>query len=191
MPTILTYNRIPLRKNEIARYAHCRYDAMKEQIDICAAEAEAAAANRICYEIYPLFFSEKDEIDLGFTTVFSENLKKCIWGCSEILVLAATVGAGIDRLIQKYNRISPAKAILLQAAGSEAVESLCDTFCSDIKKTYPDLRPRFSPGYGDLPLSIQPDLIRALDCTNRIGITLNDSLMMSPSKSVTAIIGIG
>ena len=120
MPTILTYDRIPLRKNEIARYAHCKYEAVKEQIDSCAAETDAAAANRICYSVYPVCFLHEDELDLGFTTVSSRNLKTCISGCNQIIVFAATVGTGIDRLIQKYNRLSPAKAILLQAAGSEA-----------------------------------------------------------------------
>ena len=53
------------------------------------------------------------------------------------------------------------------------------------------LRPRFSPGYGDLPLELQKDVFRVLDCPRKIGLSLNESLLMSPSKSVTAIIGIG
>ena len=53
------------------------------------------------------------------------------------------------------------------------------------------LKPRFSPGYGDLPLEMQRDIFRVLDCSRKIGLTLNESLLMSPSKSVTAIVGIG
>ena len=52
------------------------------------------------------------------------------------------------------------------------------------------LRPRFSPGYGDLPLALQADVFWALDCTSKIGVSLSESLIMSPQKSVTAIIGI-
>ncbi len=52
-------------------------------------------------------------------------------------------------------------------------------------------RPRFSPGYGDLTLLAQKDIFAVLDCGKRIGLTLNDSLLMSPSKSVTAFVGIG
>ena len=51
------------------------------------------------------------------------------------------------------------------------------------------LRPRFSPGYGDLPLTVQKEFMTLLDCAHLIGINLNESLLMSPSKSVTAIIG--
>ena len=83
---------------------------------------------------------------------------------------------------------------MLQALGSERVESLCNAFNKDIatkmsleNKT---LAPRFSPGYGDLPLSLQTDIFKALNCTSKIGINLNSNLFMTPSKSVTAIIGI-
>ena len=53
------------------------------------------------------------------------------------------------------------------------------------------VRPRFSPGYGDLPLALQREVFAALDCPRRIGLTLSDSLLMSPTKSVTALIGAG
>ena len=53
-----------------------------------------------------------------------------------------------------------------------------------------DIKPRFSPGYGDVPLEIQKDIVMLLDCAKRIGVSLNDSLLMSPSKSVTAFIGL-
>ena len=92
---------------------------------------------------------------------------------------------------QRYTSLSPAKALFFQAIGAERIESLCDTFCAELKENGLQLRPRFSPGYGDLPLDLQKDLFRVLDCSRKIGLTLNESLLMSPSKSVTAIIGIG
>ena len=95
----------------------------------------------------------------------------------------------VDRLIAKYNRISPSKALIFQAIGAERAESLCDLFCDEMKEKY-STNPRYSPGYGDLPLDIQRDIFAVLDCPRKIGLTLNDSLLMSPSKSVTAIIGV-
>jgi hypothetical protein len=80
---------------------------------------------------------------------------------------------------------------MLQALGSERVEALCDEFCRLMAiESKRELRPRFSPGYGDLPLELQRDIFRLLEPSRRIGVVLNDSLLMSPSKSVTAIIGI-
>ena len=53
-----------------------------------------------------------------------------------------------------------------------------------------DTRPRFSPGYGDVPLDAQRDIFSALDISKNLSVYLNDSLLMSPSKSVTAFVGI-
>ena len=105
--------------------------------------------------------------------------------------MGATVGIALDRLIAKYSRISPAKALLLQALGAERIEALCDTFCDDIQKAHKiALKPRFSAGYGDLPLDTQNSIFGLLNLPKNIGLTLNDSMLMSPSKSVTAFIGI-
>ena len=105
--------------------------------------------------------------------------------------MEAGAGLEIDRLIRRYTSLSPAKALFFQAIGAERIESLCDAFCEELKKDGLQLRPRFSPGYGDLPMELQKDIFRVLDCPRKIGLALNESLLMSPSKSVTAIIGIG
>ena len=84
---------------------------------------------------------------------------------------------------------------MLQAIGAERIEALCDVFCEKIRLDAESAglfpRPRFSPGYGDFPLELQKDIFRVLDCSRKIGLTLNESLLMSPSKSVTAVIGLG
>ena len=128
--------------------------------------------------------------DLGFATVKSELVKKRLEGCSEIVLFAATVGIETDRLISRYSSVSPARAHMIQSIGAERIEALCDTFENILKADGIDLCPRFSAGYGDLPLELQRDIFKALDCPKNIGLTLNESLLMSPTKSVTAIIGI-
>ena len=93
-----------------------------------------------------------------------------------------------------FGKISPAKALIFQAIGAERIEALCEAFARDIHdrcgKIGAATGPRFSPGYGDLPLDIQKNIFAALDCPRKIGLSLNESLLMSPTKSVTAIIGI-
>ena len=120
----------------------------------------------------------------------ARNLKKC----TRVLLFAATVGLELDRLIAKYSKLSPSRALVLQALGAERVEALCDAFLSDLKPFYREaglsMRPRFSPGYGDLPLEVQKDFFALLDCHRKIGLSLNDSLLMSPTKSVTAVVGL-
>ena len=88
--------------------------------------------------------------------------------------------------------LSDPTTAMLQAFGAERIEALCDVFCRDIgKELGVRTGPRFSPGYGDLPLDAQKMIFSVLDCEKRIGLFLNDSLLMSPSKSVTAFVGIG
>ena len=124
----------------------------------------------------------------------SHNLMKNLARCPEAVVFAATVGAGIDRMIRRYERTSPARSLLFQALGAERVEALCDRFNEDLTASVSAsgwiTHPRFSPGYGDLSLDIQPVLLSLLDAGKRLGITLGSSYLMSPSKSVTAIIGL-
>ena len=85
-----------------------------------------------------------------------------------------------------------AKAVIYDALGSALVETGCDEAERDISARFPNqfLTDRFSPGYGDLPLELQPRLCAALDAGRRLGLTVSQSLLMNPVKSVTAVIGL-
>lgn len=182
-------------RGEILRYAGVRGSApeIDMMLDECIKETEKALSYKACYRVYNIKVNES-EADLGFSKVSSRSLIKALEGCNYAVVFCATVGVGIDRLIAKYDSISPAKAVLMQALGSERVEALCEAFClgieSEAEKNGCKCTKRFSPGYGDLPLDIQREIFLSLECTKKIGVTLGDNLFMTPTKSVTAIIGI-
>ena len=133
-------------------------------------------------------------LDIGIFSTASQGLAKALAGCDEALVFAATVGLAPDRLIARYGHLSPAKALCLQAIGAERIEALCEAFIADMEKEAAlegrALCPRYSPGYGDLPLTLQKEIFAALDCPRKIGLTLTASMLMSPTKSVTAIAGV-
>ena len=179
---------------EMLRYAACR--APDEQTlalaETCAAEGEKVLRPGLCWLEVPLTVRE-DEVDLGFARFTSRKLADTLRGCDRAVVFAATVGLELDRLIARYGRISPSKGLMMQALGAERIEALCDAFCAWLAQEYAPLtlRQRFSPGYGDLPLTAQRAMFDALQCHRRIGLYLNESLLMSPTKSVTAIVGIG
>lgn len=186
------YSALPVNVKEVIRYAGGGDEKM---IAECINEAENAFSYKVCYAVTDVSVND-GMVDFGFAKTCSKDLSKNLSGCNKAIVFAATAGVGIDRLIGKYNRISAAKAVCLQALGSERVESLCDAFEKDIKNEMTEgeellFKPRFSPGYGDLSLEFQKEIFRLLDCPKRIGVSLGESLLMSPSKSVTAIIGFG
>lgn len=193
MIVIKRYAAPPIRIDEILRYAAAKGGGE----DVCAlareclAEAENNLSYSVCYREFPITHSETG-LDLSFCKIESATLGKALGGCDRVIVFAATVGLEMDRLIARYSRLSPAKALMLQAIGAERIEALCDAFCRDLNAEYKGmLRPRVSPGYGDIPLSMQKEIFAVLDCSRKIGLSLNASLLMTPTKSVTAIVGIG
>ena len=177
----------PPNEREIRRYAGCPEGA-DELLAVCLAEMQGLNY-RVCYRECAVTDTDKG-LDLEFAVTRSADLCKALGGCSKVLLFAATVGQIPDRLIARYERLSPAKALWIQAIGAERVEALCDAFCRQQTAAGVPLCPRFSPGYGDLPLTFQKAVFAALDCPRQLGITLNDSLLMVPSKSVTALAGI-
>ncbi len=190
-----TFEKKDIDTKEVLRYAGCPSldENTQRLLDECIDECKDIFTYNACYGKFPIEF-KNGNICFPFTETDSTDLIKNLSGCKEVYIFAATVGISIDRLILKYAKISPAKAVFFQAIGAERTESLCDSV-NDYIKTLAEndglyTRPRFSPGYGDFPLSKQRDIFNALDCQRKIGLTLNESLMMSPSKSVTAIIGV-
>ena len=180
---------------EIRRYAGIdKLDGSLDAIIIdCLSELQGKLNYNVCYR-YTRVEIIDSVVDLGFMKAKSESLAKNLKGCDQAVIFAAGIGLGIDRLISRYSGIDTSRALVLQAIGAERVESLCDIFCRDLKielqKEKSATRPRFSVGYGDLSLEFQKDIFAFLSPNKYIGLSLNDSLMMSPSKSVTAIVGI-
>lgn len=121
-----------------------------------------------------------------------EAIKKHLEGCFEMAVMAATLGAGVDRLLRTSQIRDMAQAVLLDCGASVLIEQICDGLGEQIRCNAEGfLTGRYSPGYGDLPIETQDALIDFLDGPRRIGLTVNESHIMIPRKSVTAIIGIG
>lgn len=174
-------------RQAVFRYALCRCpdEATDALLDRCLEAALPVLSYRVCWMEAPVTVTGHT-CDFGSFQLTSRRLAMHLNGCKSAVIFAATLGLEMDRLIAKFGRISPTMGLLLQALGTERVEALCDAFCA----RWENAVPRFSPGYGDLKLSTQTLLFDRLDCPRQIGLTLNDCLIMSPSKSVTAIVGL-
>lgn len=122
------------------------------------------------------------------------NLLRNLKGCGEIVMMAVTIGPGPDRLVRRAELRDMLKAYTYQAVGAAAVEAWCDEVNEAIRKEAVDrglfTRPRFSPGYGDFPLDVQKDFERILEMPKSIGVSLSESLLMTPTKSITAVVGL-
>ncbi len=192
---IKTYPEAEIDRREILRYLGIRGEIsqIEELLMSCLSECKSAFQNSVAYIELPLKI-EGETLRFGDLSVKSSSLAKHLSGCESAIIFVATVGIEIDRLIAKYSKISPSKSVVFQAIGTERIESLADTFEKETVAEKAKIRlstvSRFSPGYGDFPLEFQKEIFSLLDCPRRIGLTLNESMLMTPSKSVSAIIGI-
>ena len=181
----------PVNEREIMCYARCGDgdEQTKKLMQECLVEVESVLQGKVCFAELSCRQDGK-KCDFGFFSLVSRDLAKNLQGCRQVVLFAATLGVGIDRLIGRYQRLSPAKAVMLHAIGAERIEGCCDMFCKYLAADKGKCRPRFSPGYGDVPLETQKQFFALLQCEKHLGLYLNDSLLMSPSKSVTAFVGL-
>ncbi len=187
----------------------CRYlgyrnivpdDAVRERIRRNYRALEDASDRRSVFRTFPVSFPAEGTVRIGFSssadgfTVESRDLHRNLKGCSEVILLAVTIGPGPDMLVRRAGVSGMLDAAILQAAGAAMAEEYCEELSQAIiveeRKKKRFCRPRFSPGYGDFSLLFQKDFSRILNMPGTIGVSLTDSLLMVPSKSITAVIGI-
>lgn len=113
-------------------------------------------------------------------------------GCQRAVLMCATLGAAVDRIIRVAQVSDMAKAVVLDSLASAAIEQVCskadELIASENSGMYMTFR--FSPGYGDYPIEMQRHFLTELDAPRKIGLSLNESCLLIPTKSVTAVIGL-
>lgn len=189
---------VPCSESETARYAGYAKDACPDStvaglISASCAELQELIQPQAVYDLFPLCHTGASGLSFAGTTLLSDDLSRNLLGCSSVVLLAATIGPKADALIRRTQLISRAHAAVLQAAGAMFIESfvdqLDDVICRNAAADGSRAHPRYSPGYGDVPLSVQHVFFSLLPCS-RIGLTLTEAAVMAPEKSVTAFIGL-
>lgn len=154
---------------------------------------QEAGPKSIC-QIFDLNHTEDGRLVIGQMEIQSKSLSRNLKGCRQVVLFGATLGAGVDRLMRRISLTDMARAVVLQSCAAAMLEEYCDEcqkkIAAELEEEYLYLRPRFSPGYGDFDICYQEPIVRMLNCAKTIGLTLTDSFMMTPTKSVTAVIGI-
>ena len=159
-------------------------------IDDCMAQTLSVAEPRWTWTVSPIDRAARTPA-LAFT---GQDVPALLADCDRVVFFAATLGNGLEMAIRRAQVRDMTRALVLDCCGSAAIEAVCDEAEGEILTALNDpsvyLTDRFSPGYGDLPITAQPELLAAVDGPRRIGLHLTASNILTPRKSVTALIGL-
>ena len=168
-------------------------EALRQQVREAAEALAAQVQPRYTYRVFDLEFQAEAIILKGAgVTLTGTSAGQMLAQCDQAALLACTLGAPFDLRLSALQARDMARAVILDACGSALVEAGCDAAQAELASRLPGrfLTDRFSPGYGDLPLPLQPDICAALDASRRLGLHVTGSLLLNPIKSVTAVIGL-
>ena len=179
--------------DEALRYLGIRSDpenTIRRQMTLLANEISAQIKPRFLWRMMPLT-RRVDGTLLGDILLTGQSAERMLHSCQRCAVLTCTLGIEFDTLVRRMQVRDMSRAVMLDALGSAYVEAACDEAEEEIRSRCPGmyLTDRFSPGYGDLPLALQPQLLD-LCGGQRLGVTVTPSFLMIPQKSVTALIGV-
>lgn len=186
-------------KNETLRYLGYRGQnidddtarRIEEMSKLCLKVAKPAYR----YEKYDLKFIDEGVELLGTGIIFHGNdIKSHLTGAKFLYLMAATLGHDCDRTALRLESRSIADAVCFNAASVSLIEAVSDRAQKEINAIHSpfgfSVGGRYSPGYGDFPLTQQKDVLKLLKCEESLGITLTEGYLMLPRKSVTSVIGL-
>lgn len=150
----------------------------------------AEAAPKAIWKTIPLNHFPQG-LALGDMTLAGNDIQQHLRGCEVAVVMAATLSLTAEKALRQITAEDMALALVADAVASAMVEMLCEDTEQEIRSKipYPYITARFSPGYGDFPLQMQPLFLRLCDATRILGITATPQHILIPQKSVTAILG--
>lgn len=184
--------------DEVLRYLGYKNQPLDSKIVSLIEECHKELKELVCFKYtYRIFNMDKtnDGIVLkGSALIFrGEDISNHLLHSRQCAIMAVTLGLQVDRRINLYSKTDLTRGLILDACATSAVETACDEVQEEIKNKAAEsgyyITDRFSPGYGDLPIRLQRDIGEALRLYETIGVSVNDSYLMAPRKSVTAIIG--
>ena len=192
MPITLTQ----LNTAEVLRYMGCPPEqadgALTAQVETCARELLGAVRPRWSWRAVDISFEPGGvRLESGLLLP-GGDLKAHLAGCKRAALFCATLGAETDALIRRAERLDMGRALTLDCCASAAVEEVCDQIEGELQGKFPgcSFPFRYSPGYGDLPLEVQGPLLDLLDAPRRAGLCATANHLLTPRKSVTAILGV-
>ena len=180
--------------NEALRYMQAgNENDTREKAEQALKLLREVSAPKYIYRIFPIEKKESGFELKGSSVVLRGNTASTMLGeCHSAVLLMCTLGFAFEAQLRTCQARNMADALILDACGSALVEEGCDDAERELADRLPGkfLTDRFSPGYGDLPLSLQSDISFALNGEKLLGVHLNESMLFNPCKTVSAIIGV-
>ena len=186
-------------KDEVLRYLGYKNQNIDEQLNILIDETREECKKLIfpkyIYATYKTIIKDEGVILEGTNLILPGNdIKEHLKNAEKTVLMAVTLGGDIQKKISFYEKINLTKALILDACATTVVEEICDMLEDYIKEEAENesyaITFRYSPGYGDLQITIQKDFLNTLRADKTIGLTASESHLLLPRKSVTAIIGL-
>lgn len=180
-------------RKEVLQYLRWTGSEIPEEVDAlidsCIAETLRVVEPRYTYRIFAID-RQNQTPHIAFV---GEDVPNMLSDCGRVIFLAATLGHGLELAIRRAQVCDLSRGVVLDCCGSAAIEAVCDLAEQEIAAAIGEeiyLTDRFSPGYGDLPISLQNEFIKTIDAPRQIGLTVTNTHILTPRKSVTAIMGI-
>ncbi len=190
----LVYGKIPVdeimvNSYERAKRLHISNDFEMAEFDNCFKRLKAVVDCKYSAVKVPVKILSDEVLDCGFDEFKSSNLIKNLKDSREAFIFGVTLGLGVDRLLHRLRMVSASEYFITDALSSALAEGAMDK-AEELVKGNTETRPRFSPGFGDFLIENQVKILELINAQRLLGITVNQSYIMSPRKSVTAIMGV-
>ncbi len=122
------------------------------------------------------------------------DIARFLEGCTHAVLLAVTLGMENERELLRARALGPVQELMTDACASSMAEEAARAASAEVERRAAEAgfrcTRRFSPGYGDLPLSLQPEMLRLTGADRMLGVQTAPSFLMTPMKSVTAVVGL-
>ncbi len=191
---------VKLQVDEKEVYRHLGFgDAVPSKTDVAGIKdailrLQESVRARFAYARFSLFENENGELAMKGVSLGFPAIQRHLVGCNECILMGVSLGKQTDMLLRSVQVLDMAKAVLIDAAASVLIEQYADyieeNLRKDVQKEALFLTGRFSPGYGDFPLSVQKDILWLISAEKQIGMGQTKDGMLIPAKSITAVLGI-
>ena len=175
----------------------CAEPELEALVESVLVECHKIASVRYVYGLFDIERVTENCITLKGSsfTLQGKDICEHLAGCDTCALMAVTLGAAVDAALLRYQRTDMTRAVVLDAAASVIADAAADEceekILAQAKSLGKKITTRYSPGYGDFPIECQREFLNALNCGVRLGLTVTDSCMLLPSKSITACVGAG